>query len=234
MRAYCPIKNVVHVVFDSQYACCSAFMRVQEYYESQIETIRGSYFTLEEFMDAYAASRKGNFTYFTDWAGFNLPCYVIKSFLGDFKGKLLEKEKALFDLIQKTLKANGHKKGELYYVIGTFDSNGQYEDEDVVTHELAHAMFYLSEEYRDVVTERINKFSDKVFNEMKSSLLKKGYCEDVIVDEIQAYLASNTFSYCGKSYKKHSTWFSQKFELYRDKYSGSPAHKERVPDIGKI
>src|ERR1700760_4146537 len=90
--------GLYHILFENQYSCCSTFLRLQEYYESPIKGIRGNYFTLEQFMDAYAET-KGNFTYTLDWGGFNVPGHVIKKFFDLFGMNLLEKEKNLYHLL---------------------------------------------------------------------------------------------------------------------------------------
>jgi hypothetical protein len=56
--------------FETQYEITSSFLRIQEHYESP--HFSGRVFTLEEFMDWYAAEY-GAFTYLEDWSGFNVP-----------------------------------------------------------------------------------------------------------------------------------------------------------------
>ena len=216
MEAYCPIKNVVHVSFDTQYQCCSTFVRLQEFYESPIEGIRGKFFTLEQFMDAYSETKEHkSFSYFTDWGGFNLPCHAIDSFEDVFGRKLLEKEKQVLKLIRKTLKKNGYVSGDRFYVIGTF---GGVESEEIVEHEIAHALFHLSPEYKKSVLEYIDfKICDATFGKMRKVLLDKGYCEDVVLDEIQAYLSTGTSDYVfGSGYKTHREWFTKNFNKHRN------------------
>lgn len=47
------IDGMIHINASSQYEIASMFMRVQEFYESKYSTIRGKYFTVEEYMDTY-------------------------------------------------------------------------------------------------------------------------------------------------------------------------------------
>ena len=58
--------------FKTQYELSSTFMRVQEFYESPFKNIKNKLFSHIQFMDTYA-NEYGNFTYTSDWAGFNVP-----------------------------------------------------------------------------------------------------------------------------------------------------------------
>lgn len=219
MKAYCPLKNVVHVTFNTQYECCSTFVRLQEFYESPLEGINGSYFTLEDFMDSYAASRPNYiFDYFEHWAGFNLPCDVVRNFEKVFKGKLLRKEKKLLTLIKKTLKANGWQAGERFYVIGTFDSKGKFDDDTIVDHELAHALFYLSPAYNRRAKALVGTLSMLTYSKFATALLARGYGENVILDEIQAYLATGYDHVFEGRYKTLSKQFTALYAEFRNLY----------------
>ncbi|MEK7106247.1 MAG: ABC transporter ATP-binding protein, partial [Patescibacteria group bacterium] len=70
-------RSIYLVEAPTQYALASTFLRFQEHYESP--KFRGQFFSLEEFMDWYA-EEYGNFTYYKDWTGFNIPSYILKSF----------------------------------------------------------------------------------------------------------------------------------------------------------
>ena len=77
----------------------------------------------------------GNFTYYQDWAGFNVPSTAFQQF---YEGKFnpLEKEKQLLRLFKDVR--------ERFYVIGIYDSGAK----DSLTHELAHALFFVDDSYR--------------------------------------------------------------------------------------
>ena len=115
--------QIYYLLFDTQYELCSTMMRMEEFYESPYKNIRGKYFTLEEFMDTYAKN-KGNFTYTSDWNGFNVPSEVIDAFWSTFtsysvsliESNLLVKEKKLFDILPSAHQTKyyliaAHKKG---------------------------------------------------------------------------------------------------------------------------
>lgn len=157
-------------------------MRIQEFYESNIPSIRNNYFTLERFMDCYA-DHFGNFSYCTDWIGFNLPGHVITKFYTIFAHDLLIKEQNLHSLIHQ------HVTTPKFYVIGTATS-----DRSVINHELAHALYYLCPSYKLEITGLIGALSKTTLAHITKVLLDGGYAQEVIFDEIQAYLATSTKS----------------------------------------
>ena len=72
-------KNIFQVEAESQYDLAMTFIRIQEFYESPFREIRGHDFILEKYMDRYA-KEYGNFTYTTDWNGFNVPGDIVRKF----------------------------------------------------------------------------------------------------------------------------------------------------------
>ena len=175
------IADDVHVVrFDSQYALASTFLRIQEHYESS--HFRGRVFSLEEYMDWYAA-RFGAFTYYEDWSGFNVPSTAIEPFYSGRFNPLLRKEQQLLRLFDQA-KAP-------FYVIGL------YQDAEL-THELAHALFYLRPAYRQAVRAAMRGYDTAAIARHLASL---GYHRRVLEDEVHAYLVSGD-SAAGLSLKR--------------------------------
>lgn len=184
-------KNIFHVEANSQYELTSTFLRPQEFYESPFKDIRGKVFSLEYFMDRYA-KEYGNFTYTTDWSGFNIPDYSLRAFFASFSelyDELLIKEIKLKTLLQNSLKSN-----DSFYVIGTFKSDHP----STIDHELAHAFYYLNPEYKikvDSVLAVMAAKYPKVYAHMRKKMKDVGYGKNVIDDEIQAHLAVETPKY---------------------------------------
>lgn len=83
-------KDIYLLRFKTQYELAATFLRVQEHYESP--RFHGRIFSLEQFMDWYA-KRYGNFTYYEDWAGFNVPSTALQPFYEGKFDPLSEKEK---------------------------------------------------------------------------------------------------------------------------------------------
>lgn len=158
--------------FASQYDLASTFLRFQEYYESS--HFAGRVFSLEEFMDWYAA-QFGSFSYFEDWAGFNIPSTVFEPFADGKFDPLLEKEKRLIRLFEK--------EREPFYVIGVCASSAR----DDLTHELAHALFFRNDAYRNAVLSAISEYNTRP---IEAELHRLGYSRNVLKDEVHAYLIS--------------------------------------------
>jgi hypothetical protein len=173
--------NHVYVVeAKTQYELAISFMRLQEFYESSFPEIQGNHFTFEQYMDRYA-EEFGDFSYTSDWDGFNIPGHVVIQFFKIFTD-LSDHEKELKSFLEPALNI---KKKTAFYVIGIHNNAA-------LDHEIAHAMYYITLEYTstmNAITDTIPKF---IYNRMKKVLLKMGYCDNVIRDEIQAYLATSS------------------------------------------
>ena len=59
----------------------------------------------------------------------------------------------------------------------------------VIEHEVAHALYYLSPDYKRKVNALIKNLPKKIYNEAERKLVKMGYGKNVIKDEIQAYFS---------------------------------------------
>lgn len=162
--------------FNTRYEVCSTMMRLEEFYESPYKSIKGKYFTLEQFMDEYA-KHKGNFTYTSDWSGFNVPSNVVDAFWSRFIPNLLQKELKLRQVIETI-------PDKKYYLIAVYKKG----TEKALRHELAHAYYYLDPKYKKTMDELVEKFEYR--KKMEAKLLKIGYCREVLKDEMQAYLST--------------------------------------------
>jgi hypothetical protein len=170
--------GVVHIQADTQRDLCSMFVRPQEFYESPYPDIRGHYFTLDQFKKRYSPDH-GGFTYLEDWRGFNIPGNVIKDFFKTFDD--LTNEECFIQY-----KTKGYKK---FYLIGTFKEDEN--EEDVLAHELCHASYYLDKKYFKRVNELVNDFrKKKIAINLEASLKNWGYSDNVLTDELNAYMAT--------------------------------------------
>jgi len=182
--------RILHLHYPTGYGLCASFMRLQEFYESDIPGIQGQFFTLEAFMDAYA-QRMGNFTYTVDWGGFNVPGTVFRAWREAFpEASRLEKERTLVAAVESLL-AQGEGPAE-FYLIGSSDEATDLRD--LVSHETAHALFALSPRYRKGQTDLVESWQQDdpaAWKRMSAKLLKMGYVESVLQDEVQAYFATS-------------------------------------------
>ncbi len=204
-----PDKNIIHLNFQSQYEVTSMFMRMQEYYESDIPSIYRKVFTLEQFMDAYS-EKFDNFTYTSDWAGFNVPSNIVEEFFKKYKNKLLDKEIKLQGIINK----NKPKSGK-YYIIGTYKGPN-----NAIEHEISHAMWFLNPKYKKAAKALIQKLPKNQYKHLKEQLNLMGYRDSVIDDEIQAYLSTSDMIYLDTLSGSNINWnlvleFQQLYREYK-------------------
>jgi hypothetical protein len=158
--------------FNTQYELASTFLRVQEHYESK--EFAGRVFSVEQYMDWYAAVH-GDFTYFVDWSGFNVPSTALRPFYEGKFDPLLEKEKRFLRLFDRMRSP--------FYVIGvTADApRADY------IHELAHAFYFSDLSYRRAVRSAMRSFDTSA---LRRELSEMGYARHVISDEVHAYLVA--------------------------------------------
>ncbi|MCA6119736.1 ABC transporter ATP-binding protein [Bradyrhizobium sp. WSM 1738] len=158
--------------FKTQYELTSTFLRVQEHYESP--QFHGRIFTLEQYMDWYVAEN-GAFTYFQDWSGFNVPSTALRPFYEGKFDPLTSKEKWLLGLFRNL-------RGR-FYIIGIYEGGKK----GTLTHEFAHALFFIDDAYREAVREAMRDYDTSA---LEKQLAKTGYARHVIPDEVQAYIVA--------------------------------------------
>lgn len=166
-------KKIYLVLFKTQYRLAATFMRFQEHYESP--KFRGKVFSVEEYMDWYA-EENGKFSYFEDWAGFNIPSKVLELFYNGWFDPLTNKEKALLDLFKKM-------RGR-FYVIGTTEKSKDFAE--LLRHEFVHGLFYTVARYRRDVRDCLRSRDISDFRKALADI-KIGYHPSVFLDEINAY-----------------------------------------------
>jgi hypothetical protein len=192
------------------------FLRSQEHYESPFPEIKDNHFDIMKFMDIYRKWRGVEyFSYPNDWSGFNVPGQIVEfctNHVLDVRNGIFPTEyDYIMDSITKSIRQQiGHQRK--YYLIGTdtFESR-------TMKHELAHGLYYVDEKYRRSVHDLILDLPSKTLVEMESILLKMGYCKDVILDEIQAYMSTGITSSMSKikGIKKSAKLFEKNLKKHR-------------------
>ena len=178
--------RVYHVEFETQRDLAHTMMRLQEYYEGVDDNIRGNYFTLEEFYHHFT-NEDGHFEYTKIWSGFNVPGHIVTEWFDLFsnRDRLTFKERQLFiELFQHV-----NDTSKRWYLIATASTSTKHVD--VVKHEVAHARYYLSNEYRNECDKLVEEIDATEREAMRSNLMQMGYTTHVIKDEIQAYLSTS-------------------------------------------
>jgi hypothetical protein len=173
--------NIYHITFETQFLITSTLIRIQEFYESNIPAIQNHYFSLESLIHEYTISNDGDFDYFTKWSGFNFPGELLVNFLNKFTKHISNKEHEFITFLQNNIDLLNNEK---YYVIST------YRDEDI-NHEIAHGLYYLNSNYKEQMDKLTADLYSEIYECMYEQLDSAGYCNEVIYDEIQAYMLSN-------------------------------------------
>ena len=175
--------NILFFEFEEQKELSLTFFRVQEYYESQNDCLLNKSFSVFDFLNEMMCE-DGYLDYFHIWGGFNVPGKVFNSWVSCIDTNHFTYME--HDLINNVWdNVNIH---EDFYIIGAKKG-----DKITLHHELAHALYHLDLDYRmemSVLTSQIKERYKKQYKRMKKYLLKLGYNEKVIDDEIQAYLAT--------------------------------------------
>lgn len=176
--------RLFHCQFETNHDLTMTFVRLQEFYESPNPKIRGKYFTFEEYVDWYARTQgEGNFTYLTDWTGFNVPGNVVQNFAIEIDDRedVRDRELRLFNALAHAGVDVWQEDVDPFYVIGTTLDCPL----DTVDHEVRHAIYYLEEGYRREITQEIKR---KKLAGLYKALDTLGYARKVHIDEAQAYI----------------------------------------------
>lgn len=183
------LPGIFVVVVKDSYERAMLFLRCQEFYESPFPEFRGQNFDIFRYMDAYRKNNgKGVFSYPSDWMGYNIPGHIAE----DCINRVLDGNSSIFptpyDYIMKSI--IDHVKGQLennskWYLIGVNEDTG-----NIMNHEICHGLFYSNSEYKEKTQALVKSIPSPIFDSLKKIILSLGYVEDVIDDEIQAYLST--------------------------------------------
>lgn len=177
--------NIFAVVIKDNRLRARVFMRYQEFYESDSDTFRGKGFKWKDYTKYYKEKTKNDiFTYHEDWAGYNIPCNSIESCIA------LIPDLNFYDLIMFSIvdTVRNIVGDDDYYLIGIDQSNG--EDPSLIYHEVAHGLWFSSPEYKNQQSYNIQSMNQTVRNQVAKKISGMGYGDNVIDDEIQAYLST--------------------------------------------
>ena len=166
--------NSVWISADSQEELGRTFIRFQEFYESPNPDFRGKIFTLGAVRQWYSV-KYGADTYHHDWTGFNFPSRVLLPFKQGLFDPLTSEEIELLNLFKY--------RHDNFYIMGA-------QNNATLRHELSHALYDSNEKYRNEIDSYIKK-NKRGLAKTRQYILDKGYAEEVINDEIQAYITDN-------------------------------------------
>ena len=210
------IPRVYAVKVEDGYQRAMLFLRSQEHYESAFPEIKGHHFDIFSFMEIYR-KWKGleYFSYPDDWTGFNVPSHVVESctnYVLDARNGLFPTpyDYIMSDIINSV--KGGLKKEKKYYLIGVDKFDGR-----TMQHELAHGLYYVNDSYKKSADVLVSNMPSRIVEELSNIILEMGYCEEVIVDEIQAYMSTGLIPVMSKirGIKKETKSFSDHFKKYQ-------------------
>jgi hypothetical protein len=99
----------------------------------------------------------------------------LKPFLEGLFDPLVDEEKNLLELFRY--------RDDDYYIIGA-------QNNSVLRHELAHALYSHNMKYKQAIDSYISQ-NKKFLTKTSKYILDKGYCKEVLNDELQAYITDN-------------------------------------------
>lgn len=159
------------------------FMRVQEYYENQNPAFYQNDFEIAEFIRWYREEFRDHeyFTYGDDWNGFNIPSHVLEQAQGTIPDRNIWDEilQAITDRIRE-------EETKPFYLLGIDFSQGW-----LMNHEVAHALYYTNPQFKAEMEDLTQQLDPRLHHVYSQKLIKMGYREGVVNDEIQAYLSTD-------------------------------------------
>jgi hypothetical protein len=195
--------RVFAVTIPDDYVRAMTFLRVQEFYESPNPEFRGKHFNIWDYIEWYSKTKAGAFTYAFDWGGFNIPlpiaweCYEgkenrnprkgyngVRSMPDTWKSKWDETMKDIVWAVDSRMFNKKNKRDNNAYIIGAKDMEG-----DTFQHEVAHGLYYTNKEYRELMDEITDAIPLQHKLQFRNNLIKMGYTDSVVFDEIQAYMS---------------------------------------------
>jgi hypothetical protein len=195
--------NIFEVVTENTNQVSRIFVRIAQHYDHK--DFKNKIFTLDEFKKAYSGD--GEFTYYDDWYGYNIPDYSMKSFLDGSFAPLSVEEQWLIDQIKSNVDLT-----KPYYIVG-YSKN----DVNATNHELSHALYYLSFTYKQKTNAVVSKIPQSELAPLNRFLAARNYDDSVLKDEMIAYLMAD------KEFLKKGNGWSDSYEPY---------HKELVSIFG--
>jgi len=105
-----------------------------------------------------------------------------------------------------------------FYLIGIDQSTG--EDPHLIYHEMAHALWFSDSTYKSKMSSIISKMDTNVKEKMLEKISDSGYGNNVLYDELQAYMATGLVGNMNriKNKKQEIPKFRNFFDTYTNKF----------------
>lgn len=170
--------------------------RMSEFSEGY-EELR-QYYTPDVFIDKWS-DEDGKITYWEYWQGHNITKKKIIEFSdvfshGYYTTSLFGKQPDLVQIRDINLHLS-KREIEVIFLLHQIDIDGYVifiEEGDLITlrHELSHSYYFLYDTYKQRANAILNTLGDDISNRIKKGLIDMKYSEDVLQDEMQAYLTA--------------------------------------------
>ena len=161
--------------FNSKVEMNRVMWRVTEFCEGP-SSLMGRKFHFDDFIDEYIEF-DGVLGYFSFWEGHNFPKHKLIKFMYAFSGDLTTREKNLLN-VSNLIEDDGYI---IAYVKG---------DDMTFKHEMAHALFFNNLDYATECINALKNIPKDVFEKYRNALKDLNYNDEVIDDEMQAYLVA--------------------------------------------
>jgi hypothetical protein len=185
-----PIPGLFHLDFDSMEQMSKTLIRPQEYAESP--KFQGRVFTTSRLKNYFKSFKESPYTCYV---GFNIPGSCIVEFFNKFSN---------FNSAELRLKEVVAQAPERFYLIGSADRDAKKPSWKAGDHELAHACWYLREDYKLGCQAVIAEVPEQLITSMRNRLLSWGcYAPIVIEDEIHAYLGTDALGRLSQRFHWH-------------------------------
>jgi hypothetical protein len=177
--------KIIKLIYPTCEEAATAVVRMQEYYESPFDQIRGKIFTLGYLKYLYANSSNslynyaGGATHKTPYGGFNLPRSALQPFIMGMFEPLTPAEQDIVELVKLI-------QNDFYIIVVA-------ENFDAVDHEISHAIWGTCPEYKKQACKILRRYQDFV-GEACNQLIDMGYPNDplILLDEIVAYTGADS------------------------------------------
>ncbi len=179
------ITNKIYCVTADKYTLGMMFLRSQEFYESPNKKFRGNHFKIFDYMDWYAKTHAGIFSYCDDWIGFNIPGHVVFDCFPNDINERTKYDKIILDVCT----TSNIYPGDNVYLIGVRDDD----DGSTLKHEIAHALYMIDPEYKKEVSKLLKNLNKTTKDYFIDILRDYGYTKSVFADEINAYMSTGHF-----------------------------------------
>lgn len=163
------------------YQLAMMLWRATEFRESP--AFAGKVPTLAEYMEWYAATGEGSFTYPKDWVGFNVSLEDLQ--LVNQQIRDVNHHDDLMQDIQNEIERQTQFFGQPVSIIGIKPG-----DTETLKHEMAHAYYAVRPTYKDGVHALLASLSARQVNRGCHAIAQMGYNPERTIDEFQAYAST--------------------------------------------